>query len=113
MVTCLASMAFLERFDRWSPATRETYEVGLRTFADCFQVSQPDLIVERVKAGELDLYEMLDKFLGIMSIRGLAPKTVWCYLTVIKGYFRYEGVAVDNYQLRVRTSLPLMIGRDS
>jgi hypothetical protein len=72
----LASIAFLEGLGRWSPATRETYEVGLRTFADCLQVSQPDLIVERVKAGELDLYETLDKFLGIMSIRGLAPNSV-------------------------------------
>jgi integrase len=100
------SLQFLDRLDRRSSATREAYESGLLNFAKCFNVDSPDLVVGKIKTGELDLYGTLDKFLEFMIADGFAPKTTCCYLSSVKSYLRYEGLVVDNYQLRIRSSVP-------
>jgi len=61
---------------RRSEATRATYACGLDAFQRCFGQSV-DLLVAKIKSGELDAYKTLDKFVGCLSANGAAPKTIW------------------------------------
>jgi len=56
---------------RRSEATRATCACGLDAVARCFDVQSIDLLVAKIKSGELDAYETLDKFVGRLSADGL------------------------------------------
>ena len=91
---------YLERKARRSAATQLTYSKAEHSFAQCFGVKSADIVVQRVKAHELDKYKVLDKFVGYLLENGKAPKTVLVYVAAVKGLFRYEGIPLDNYDLR-------------
>jgi hypothetical protein len=80
---------FLERKARRSEATRVTYGKAEGAFARCFEVKSADILVERMKAHELDPYAVLDKFVSYLLANGSAPKTVLTYVTAIKGLDTY------------------------
>lgn len=85
---------------------RLTYTKAEDAFARCFNAKSPDVIVDRIKAHELDAYAALDKFVSYLLANGSAPKTVLTYVTAVKGLLRYEGITLDNYQLRAKVELP-------
>lgn len=97
---------YLERKARRSDATKLTYSKAEQSFAQCFGVKSADIVVQRVKAHKLDRYKALDKFVAYLLANGNAPKTVLTYVTAVKGLFRYEGIQLDNYQLRAKVELP-------
>lgn len=68
----------------------------LDLFALCHHVDSPDLLVTHVKAGELNQYQLLDKFISFMSSEGYAPKSIWGYVSSVKSYYGYEDVELDN-----------------
>jgi integrase len=105
-VVCLTVAEFLERKARRSDATRLTYTKAEDAFARCFNAKSPDVVVELIKAHELDAYNALDKFVSYLLANGSAPKTVLTYVTAVKGLLRYEGITLDNYQLRAKVELP-------
>lgn len=76
----MASAECLERLGTRYQSARATYEVGLETFAESFHVDSPDVLVGKIKAGELDVYEALDKFLSLLASRVLAPDTIRSWL---------------------------------
>lgn len=45
------------------------------SFARCFNVDSPDIIVQRIRGGRVDAYEALDKFVAWLKVNGAAPKT--------------------------------------
>ena len=102
----LTTVEYLERKARRSEATRATYSKAEQAFARCFNVESPDVLVEQIKAHELDAYSALDKFVSYLLSNGSAPKTVLTYVTAVKGLLRYEGITLDNYQLRAKVELP-------
>ena len=70
----LPATDFLERMGRRSESTRLTYACGLDAFARCFDVQSVGLLIAKIKSGELDAYETLDKFVGWLTGKGAAPK---------------------------------------
>jgi len=78
---------FLDRVGRWTPSTRVGYAIALSLFASSLEAPSPDRVVERIKAGELDPYKALEKFVYVQAGRGLAPKTVRYYPDAVKAYF--------------------------
>jgi len=105
----MTTAEYLERKSRRSDATRTTYAKAEASFARCFNVDSPDIIVARIKAAELDAYHVLDKFVGWLMANGSSPKTVHTYLSAVKGLLRYEGVSIDSYQFKARVELPPMM----
>jgi hypothetical protein len=63
-------------------------------------------VVARIKTGELDPYKALEQYVSHLARRGLAPKTIGGYLTAARGLLRYEGVNLDNYEVRMRVGVP-------
>jgi integrase len=97
---------FLERKARRSEATRQTYAKAEASFARCFKVDSPDVVVARIKGGRLDAYEALDKFVGTLTANGAAPKTILTYVAAVKGLLRYEEITLDSYKFRAKVELP-------
>ena len=61
---------------RRSGATRGTYACTLDAFARCFDVQSVGLLVAKIKSGELDAYNTLDKFVGRLPEEDVAPRGI-------------------------------------
>ena len=84
---------------RRSEATRAMYACGLDAFARCFAVQSVDLLVAKIKSGELDAYATLDKFVGRLALSGAAPKTIRTYRGYAKSLLEHEDVLLDSRKL--------------
>jgi integrase len=93
---------------RRSEATKATYECGLDAFARCFQVQSVDLLVAKIKSGEVDAYVTLDKFVGWLTAEGAAPKTIWIYAGAVKSLLEHDDVQLDKRKLK-RVQLPAKV----
>lgn len=93
---------------RRSEATRTTYACGLDAFARCFGVQSVDLLVAKIKSGELDAYNTLDKFVGRLSAEGAAPKTIWIYAGAVKSLLEHEGILLHRRTLG-KVQLPVKV----
>jgi hypothetical protein len=54
----------LDGLARRSEATKVAYGCGLNVFAHCFEVESADTLVGMIKAGQLEAYGTLDKFVS-------------------------------------------------
>ena len=68
----MAVEEFIESVGRRSEKTADAYQRGLDLFALCHHVDSPDLLVTRIKAGKLNQYQLLDKFISFMNREGYA-----------------------------------------
>jgi hypothetical protein len=66
----MSGQDFLDRVGRWTPSTRVGYAIALSLFASSHEASSPDTVVERIKAGELDPYKALEKFVSVQADAG-------------------------------------------
>ncbi len=72
----LATQDYLARMGRWSASTRVGYGVAVNTFATCFQAGSADSLVAKIKGGQLDHDETVEKYITTLAANGLAPKTI-------------------------------------
>lgn len=93
---------------RRSEATKATYECGFDAFARCFRIQSVDLLVAKIKSGELDAYSTLDKFVGWLTSEGAAPKTIWIYAGAVKSLLEHEDVLLDRRKFR-KVQLPAKV----
>jgi integrase len=93
---------------RRSESTRLTYECGLDAFARCFGVQLVDLLIAKIKSGELEAYSTLDKFVSWLDGNGAAPKTIWIYVGAVKSLLEHEDVLLDKRKLR-KLQLPAKV----
>ncbi|MGD0424012.1 MAG: site-specific integrase [Candidatus Bathyarchaeia archaeon] len=103
----MAVEEFIESVGRRSEKTADAYQRGLDLFALCHHVDSPDLLVTRIKAGKLNQYQLLDKFISFMSREGYAPKSIWGYVSSVKSYYRYEEVDLDDRKFKKTVRLPV------
>ena len=73
---------------------------------EAHQPPSADSVVDRIKAGELDPYKALEKYVSALAGRGLAPKTIRGYLTATRGLLRHEGIKLDDYEVRLKVGVP-------
>jgi integrase len=105
-LACLAVAEYLDRKGRRSIRTRTSYVYAMREFAAALSLESADLVVSEIKAGRLDPYLVLDKYVGYLVARGLAPKTVLTYVSAVKGFLSSEDIPLDGRILRNKVELP-------
>ena len=66
----MSGQDFFDRVRRWTPSTRVDYGIALSLFASSNETSTPDKVVERIKAGELDVYTSLERLVSVQAGRG-------------------------------------------
>ena len=67
--------------------------------------------MERIKAGELDTYKALEKFVSIQTGRGLAPKTVRYYLYAVTAFLQHEAITLDKQHVPISKAIWLISPR--
>jgi len=85
--------------------------MALRAFDRVF--SEPaEVVIEKVKRGELDPYQVFDRFAAELDRRGLSPNCINGYVNRVRQYFAYSDVALDKSVFRVKVGLPRVAGPD-
>jgi site-specific recombinase XerD len=102
----LAVEEFIESVGRRSEKTADSYQRGLDLFSLCHRVDSPDSLVARVKAGELNQYQLLDKYVSFLNREGYAPKSIWGYVSAVKSFYGYEELDLDDRKFKKTVRLP-------
>jgi integrase/recombinase XerD len=102
----LAFAEFTERKARRSLSTAQTYQAAVNAWASSLQMANPDEAVAAIKAGNFDVYKGLDTFVAHLMNAGFAPRTIWNYLSAVRGFLRFDDVPVDQYKVRDKITLP-------
>ncbi len=85
-----------------------TFDVASKKFEVFLSSKKMDLdsIIQRAKAGDLDVYDLLDEFVTFMDDQGLKAKTTRNYFSWAKKILRHHGVNVSNEIAKERIQLP-------
>lgn len=97
---------YVQRKARRSQSTAETYGAALNLWARTLGYSTPDEAVSAITSGKIDVYKALDDFVAKLMATGFAPRTIWNYLSAVRGFLRHEDVTIDQYKLRDKITLP-------
>lgn len=105
--------AWLDKVFRRSHSdnSRKAGEMALRAFDKVFEQSV-EQYVSKLERGELDPYSLLDRFSAELDKKGLSPHTISDYLTRIRQYFAYNGIALDEGVFRAKVTMPRVVGPD-
>ena len=88
-----------------SEKTAATYLGALRLWGKSLK-AEPEALVQKIKNGELDPYEVLNSFIAFMVKSGKSPKTTWTYYGALKDFLISEDVALDAMKLKAKITLP-------
>jgi integrase len=61
----------------------------------------------QLKSGELDVYKVVDKFVGFLSAQHLMPASVMSHTTAVKTFLRYHDVQVINETFKMKVVMPM------
>jgi integrase len=99
---------FLEKISRkGSKKTRDSYFNSLLIFCSWMQKT-PNEIVEVFRSGKMNVYEVLDNYVGWLMKQNLAPHSIKNYLTAVKRFLRMYDVEIINEKLKDKVDLPRM-----
>ena len=94
--------------------TKSQYWEGLRRLEEfCQQIfghsteKEIEEIIKSQRKQEGRAYRTLDALVGWMDERGLSPNTISGYMSVTKGYLRYNDVIIPEEQYKTRVKLPM------
>lgn len=96
----------MQRKARRSGSTAETYGAALNLWASTLGYAGPDEAVSAIKSAKIGVYKALDDFVAKLMATGFAPRTIWNYLSAVRGFLRFEDVTIDQYKLRDKIILP-------
>jgi len=97
---------YSERRARRSAKTARVYAGAVRLWAKSLGFDAAEEVVAKIKAGELDAVDALDRFVGRLVEMKRAPKTILTYFGAVKGFLEYEDVPLDERRLKARVILP-------
>jgi integrase len=123
---------FLDSIERNSLKTRDLYRLGLAIFQNFLDTSvitttstststslTIETILQPLAKNELDLYELLDKFVSyLMSLKQasnnnkLSVNSMKAYLTAVKSYLGYYDIDVIPSKFRRRVKMPKLYRED-
>jgi integrase len=113
---------FLESVARNSKNSKASYETGLKHFqrflasSTTYKDHNIESILEAVKTGSTNVYEMLDGFVSYLLLLPqeprIAPTTVSLYTYAVRSYVQYHDIDVNPAKFRRRVRLPKVARED-
>jgi integrase len=88
-----------------SQNSRHAVEMALRVF-DREIGESAEVVIMKVKNGQLDVYEILDKFVASLDKAQASPSTITGYVNRVMRYFAFSDVVVDPVRFRAKVVLP-------
>lgn len=93
-----------------SKSTVRSYAAGIRKF-ETFATEKYGLnlgqVAERMESRKLDVYKVLDQFVGWLNARGAMPTSVKAYTMAVKSLLRYLDVQVLNETFRSKVVMSI------
>lgn len=92
--------------------TREAYLNALKhlvKFAAQNHQCNLELILARIKEGQIDVYDLMGNFVISLSKSGCKPTTIKGYTAAAKGFFRYHKIKIYNEDFRQAVRMPKII----
>ena len=71
-----------------------------------------EVVIGKVKRGDLDVYSVFDRFAAELDKAGLSSHSISGYVNRVKRYFAYNDVFLDMSIFRVKVGLPRVEGPD-
>jgi integrase len=100
------SNEFLARKSRFSKRTSEIYAGAISEWVKSNDAKNAEHLVHLIKAGKVDVYATLDKFVSYLHKRGKAPKTIGTYMSGVKSYLAFEDIEISAQKFRVKVAVP-------
>jgi len=88
-----------------SEKTAATYLGALRLWGRSLK-AEPEVLVQKIKAGEMEPYDVLNNFISFLVKSGKSPKTTWTYYGALKDFLISEDVPLDAMKLKSKITLP-------
>ena len=98
---------WLEKVYRRSHSINSRHAVEMALGAFDRATGEPvESTVGKVKNGQLDVYEVIDRFVDSLDKAGLSPHTISGYVNRVMRYLAYSDVPLDNIKFRAKVVLP-------
>ena len=78
------------------------FRIFLKEKYNCNEIQ----FVTRIQNQELDVYKILNEYVIFLDKKGIKPKTIRLWFTVVKGYFTHLQVEVFSEKCKQRVKLP-------
>jgi integrase len=99
--------AYLTRIFRRSRSenSRHTVEMALRAFDKETHLSTEE-VMAKIKGSQMDLYKVLDGFVGQLDAKKLSPRTINGYVNRVTCYFAFNDLVVDPARFKAKVIMP-------
>jgi integrase len=84
-----------------SKNTELTYLKSLKNFFNHIGVSDPDMLIEKIKNKEIDANEIYKQYVVSLASRNIAPKSVAAWAAGVKKFFLANGIEVKPIPIKV------------
>jgi integrase/recombinase XerD len=81
--------------------TELTYLKSLKSFLKQIEVSDPDVLIERVKNKEIDVNEIYKQYVVSLASQNIAPKSVAAWAYGVRKFFSANGIEVSPVPMRI------------
>ena len=85
--------------------TKNGFRIFLKEKYNCDEIQ----LVTRIQNQELDVYKILNEYVIFLDKKGIKPKTIRLWFSVVKGYFSHLEVEVFSEKCKQRIKLPKVI----
>jgi len=82
--------------------TKNGFRMFLKEKYNCDEIQ----LVTRIQNKELDVYKILNEYVIFLDKKGIKPKTIRLWFTVVKGYFSHLEIDVFIEKCKQRVKLP-------
>jgi integrase len=72
-----------------------------------------DTIIDSIKSGVIDVYNLLDKFISFLQTKKLSIASINQYLNYVKSYLQYHDIDIVPYKFKKRVMLPKIPQEDA
>lgn len=81
--------------------TELTYLKSLKNFFKQLEVSDPDMLIEKIKNKEIDANEIYKQYVVSLASRNIAPKSVAAWASGVRKFFSANGIDVKPVSMKV------------
>jgi len=85
--------------------SKNGFRVFLKEKYNCNEIQ----VVTRLQNQELDVYKILNEYVIFLDKKGIKPKTIRLWFSIVKGYFTHLQVEVFSEKCKQRVKLPKII----
>src|SRR5919204_4402611 len=110
--------AFLESISRNSKNSKKTYQTGLLHLHRFLNQNYPDgkvtleTILEKLTKNEINLYELLDRFVSFLLSSKLSTHSIRIVMTAVRSYFAYYDIDVIPSKFKRKVKMPKLYRED-